>query len=401
MSREARKYDASDIQVLEALEAVRKRPGMYIGSTGERGLSQLVFEVADRAVNEVLAGRARCVDITLLPDRAIRVADDGPGVPFEDAGVAGGPGLEALLTRMFPGVSPGDRRGPELALLGIGPMVANALSSRAVAEVRREGVRRVQEYARGAAVTTPADAGLTDETGTAVTFWPDPEIFGTAQCSFDRLTDRFRELAFLNRNLDVSLTDRRRPSETRMVQFRSSDGVRDLVAFLDEQETALTHPDIISFEQEDPQTAETTEVALRWHASSEERVRSFANSQATDLGGTHVAGFQNGVRAAVNAYARKLDLLTAAEADFGSSQISDGLTAVVSVKLEHPSWEGSTRGQLGNVEAHTRVRQAVLEHLGTWLEENPQQAAAIIDRIVQAGRLEIEDPSLPTARTAD
>jgi DNA gyrase subunit B len=215
MSEETSKYDASQIQVLEGWEAIRKRPGMYIGSTSERGLRYMMFEVADRAVNEVLAGNASCVDITLTSDSGVCVADDGRGVRIDAAGDLGISGLEALLTRMQTGAGPGGRHDVTLGFCGVGPFVVNALSSRMTAEVRRGGARWVQAYARGVAVTPLTGAGTSTGSGTTITFWPDADIFGTAEYSFDGLAGRFRELALLNRGLEISLTDQRRPGEAR------------------------------------------------------------------------------------------------------------------------------------------------------------------------------------------
>ncbi|MFD8733629.1 ATP-binding protein [Streptomyces sp. NPDC059618] len=379
MSEDTTGYDASHIQVLEGWEAVRKRPGMYIGSTGERGLSQLVFEVADRAVNEALARGSGSVGITLMADGGVRVADDGPGVP--PAGPDGA-GLEALLTRVRAATGPGGRHDVPLGFSGLGPGVVNALSSRMTAEVRREGVRRVQEYARGVAVTPVIEAGAATGSGTSITFWPDADVFTTSEFSFDALAGRFRELAFLNRGLEVSLTDRRGPGESRSVRFGSPDGVRDLVAFLDGRlaEPALT--EIVSFEHEDPRMAGVMEVAFRWCGCRDERIRGFANSRPT-VEGTHTSGFRDGVAAAVTAYARERRLLSAADPDVGGDRIGEGLTAVVSVKLDRPEFGGATWGVLGNAEVRGCVGQAVQEHLGRWLREHPVRAAAVTDRIVR------------------
>lgn len=232
MSEEAIRYGASHIQVLEGWEAIRKRPGMYVGSTGERGLHQLGFEVAGLAVNEILAGRAHSVDVALTPDGGVRVADDGPGLPIETAGDTGSPSLEALLTRMHAGAEPGGCHAVSLGLFGIGPFITNALSSRLTAEVRREGVRWVQEYARGVSVTPAIAAGPTTTSGTTLTFWPD-DIFGMAECSFTVLKERFRELASLNQGLDISLTDERPPGGPQSVRYRFPGGARDFVTFLD------------------------------------------------------------------------------------------------------------------------------------------------------------------------
>lgn len=316
----------------------------------------------------------------------MRVADDGSGVPIEDAGDTGDPGLETVLTRMHGGSAAGGRHDVTLGYFGLGPFVTNALSSRLTAEVRREGVRWVQEYSRGVAVTPPTHAGPTTGSGTTIAFWPDTDIFETAECSFDGLAERFKELAFLNRDLDISLTDERRPVESRSTRFRFPGGPRDFVAFLDEHAGALVHPDVVGFEQEEPPIAGTVEVALRWSHSRKQRVRSFANCRPTPGGGTHETGFRDGVAAAVNAYVRERRLLAAADPDLSTDQIGEGLTAVVSVNLDRPEFEGAIRDRLGNVAVRACVGQAVQEHLTRWLEEHPEEAAAVIDRIVRAAR---------------
>lgn len=386
MSDEAIKYDASNIQVLTGLEAVRKRPGMYIGSTGERGLHQMVFEAADRAVNEVLTGRAGSVGVTLMADGGVRVADDGPGIPFGAAEDVDGPGLEALLTDLSAGRRPGDRRA--VTLFGMGPAVTNALSSRLTAEVRREGVRRGQEYACGVALAPPAAAGPATGSGTTITFWPDATLFETTECSFAVLAEYFRELAFLNRGLDVSLTDERPPGSPQTARFRFLGGVRDFVVSLGVRAGAHLHTDVIGFEQEDPRMAGTMEVALRWFGSRQERVRSFVNSTATPYGGTHEAGLRDGVAAALDAYARARGLLTAADPGLGADRIGEGLTAVVSVKLDHPEFVGAARGELGNGPVRACVGEAVREHLGVWLEQHPEQAVHVITEILRADALD-------------
>ncbi|MGW5637461.1 DNA gyrase subunit B [Streptomyces sp. NPDC003832] len=371
MTEEATTYDASHIEVLEGWKAVRKRPGMYVGSTGERGVLHMVFEVADRAVNEVLAGRAGTVDITLLPDGGVRVADDGLGV--------GGAELEDLLTRFQIGSwRPEARREVALSFCGMGPSVVNALSRRMTAEVRVDGVRRVQEYARGVAVTPLTGAGPANGTGTAIAFWPDTDIFGAAECSFDALVERFRDLAFLNRGLEVSLTDERGPGEPRSERFLFPCGVREFVEFLDGDTTDSVPADTIEFECEDPRMAGGTEVAFRWSGAHQERVRGFANSWPT-IDGTHLEGFREGLAAALTAYAQALRKPT--ESELALDRLGVGLTAVVSVKLDSPRFEGATRGVLGNSTVRDCVRQAVREHLSRWLEEHPERAAALLDRM--------------------
>ncbi|MFJ7907445.1 DNA gyrase subunit B [Kitasatospora sp. NPDC096204] len=377
MSQDNNPYDGIRIEVLEGWEAVRKRPGMYIGSTGERGLHDMVFEVADRAVDEVLAGRAGRVDITLLPDDGVRVADDGPGEADP----------EALLTRPHSNAGPRGRHRVTLHRMGVGPFVVNALSSRMTAEVRRGGVRREQEYARGAALTPLTDTGPATDSGTVITFWPDAGIFETTRFSFDSLADRFRELVLLNRDLDISLTDERHPDGVRSVRFRFPDGARELVALFDGggegEHAAAAITDTVGFEAEDPRMAGTLEVALRWRDGGGERVRGFANSYPT-TGGSHETGLREGVAAALDAYARRRLLPAPAYPgpDAGPDAGPDGagLTAVVSVKLDDPEFQGSTRSVLGNAAVRGCVAEAVREQLGAWLEEHPEQAAAVVAR---------------------
>lgn len=371
MSNDAGTYDASHIRLLHGAEAIRARPGMYIGSTGELGLNHMVCEVVDRAVNEILAGGGGSVDITFLPDGAVCVADDGLGVSD----------LEGLLTRMSVGVRPVGRR--EVTLLhGAELSIVNALSSRLTAEVRRDGVRWVQEYARGEAVTSLTESGAAVGSGTTLTFRPDAEIFTTTEHSFDGSAERCRELAFLYRELQISLTDRRGPGRPGSTRYRFPGGTRDFVAFLDDSATAATSMDIVHVECEDARMAGTLEVALRWGGSTEERVRGFANSRPT-VGGTHLMGFRDGLTAALTAYARERGLLTATDPDLDMDRIGVGLIAVVSVKLDGPEFEGSTRRVLGNSPVRACVRDAVRDRLGRWLGEHSEVALGLVERIVR------------------
>ncbi|MFE6865035.1 DNA gyrase subunit B [Kitasatospora sp. NPDC057692] len=362
MSERSTSYDTATIQALEGREAVRKRPGMYLGSTGERGLRNLVLFVADRSVNDVLAGRARRVDVTLTADGGVSVADDGPGDSVDD-----------LLARLPIGRRCNSRHD---VARGYGDMylfVANALSSRLTAEVRRDGVRRVQEHAHGVAVSARTGADRAAGNGTVVTFWPDAEIFAAAEPSFTALADRFRELALLNRGLEITLTDLRSAHAAREERYHFPGGVRDFVALLDDHsdngsDSGGEPDDVLAFEHEDPRMAGTMEVALRWRASGEERVRSFANSHPTVGGGTHENGFRRGVAAAL-----------------GTDRIGPGLTAVVSVKLDDPVFAGATLDVLGTTAASACVEEAVRTRLGAWLRTHPDRAAALVARLRAGG----------------
>ncbi|MFF7993304.1 ATP-binding protein [Kitasatospora xanthocidica] len=385
MSEESTAYDASRIVVLEGLEAVRKRPGMYIGSVGQRGLHHLVFEAAERALEEVLDGTAGRVEITLTADGGVRVADDGAGLSVEHAGHTGhgdGPSLENQLTVLGCGVRPVNRRSLSGGFSSLGLAVVNALSGRLTAEVRRDGARWVLEYERGVAVAAPTRTGAADGSGTTITLRPDPEIFDTLEFSFDALAERFRELAFLNRDLDTTLTDDRGPAAPRAVRFRFPGGLKDHIA---EQGDPL-HPDVIAFEREYPDMGGTVEVALRWCDSPEERVTSYANSRPTAGGGTHELGFRDGLAAALTAHAREHRLLAPSDPDFTPAQLGAGLAAIVSVKLDRPEFEGATRDRLGNRPVRARVAEAVREHLTAWLHANPAQATAVLTRISTATR---------------
>ncbi|MGW4171918.1 DNA gyrase subunit B [Streptomyces chartreusis] len=381
MSDAASPYNATHIEVLEGREAIRKRPGMYVGSTSESGLHNQVFEVSDWAVNEVLAGRAEHVDAALESDGSVRVAIDGPGIPVEAAGHAGDPSLEELLTRMHAGPRGDSRNFVGVGLFGMGPFVTNALSSDLTGEVRREGVRWVQRYDRGAAVGPPSPQGPTTETGTAIVFRPDADIFGTAQCSFDTLADRFRTLAFLNRGLAISLTDRRPPSGPRSERFLFPGGARDFVAVVAARTGTPDETEVFGFEYEDPEIAGSVEVAMMWSDTIAGGVHGFANSMPTPGGGAHVAGLRDGVAAAINAFARERRLLTRTDTDLGPERLRDGLTAVVSVKLDRPQFEGATRDVLGNAEVRESVASAVRDRLIAWLAEDPRSASVVVGRI--------------------
>ncbi|MFB8241512.1 ATP-binding protein [Kitasatospora purpeofusca] len=376
MSEEPNPYDASRIVVLEGLDAVRRRPGMYVGSVGERGLHHLVFEVAESALHEILGGTAGRVGITLTADGGVSVADDGAGHPLGRAGRGEDPTLEDRLTVLYYRAPHADRRSLYGGFAGLGLSVVNALSSRLTVEVRRDGTRRTLEYERGVRAAAPARTGPADGSGTVITFWPDAEIFETLTFSFDTLAERFRELAFLNSDLDITLTDDRDPAAPRADRFRFPGGARDWIA----QQSNPPHPDVIGFEREYAGMEGTVEVALCWGDSGDERVTSYANSRPTTGGGTHELGFRDGLAAALTACAREQHLLTPADPDLTPARLGAGLTAVVSVKLDRPEFEGSIRDRLGNAPVRTCVAEAVREHLTTWLHADPVRAAAVLAR---------------------
>ncbi|MEU0403766.1 ATP-binding protein [Streptomyces sp. NPDC006197] len=382
MSEESKTYDASTIVVLQGLEAVRKRPGMYIGSVGERGLHHLVLEATERALNEILGGTASSVEIALTADGGVRVTDDGTGLAVGHAGHTDDPPLETRLTELWWGAPPADRHSLFGGYFGVGLAVVNALSSRLTAEVRRDGAHWVLEYEQGVPVGVPARTGPADGSGTVITFRPDAEIFETLKFSFDTLTERFRELAFLNRELDITLIDDRDPEAPRAVRFRFPGGPRDYIA----EQGAPLHPDVIGFEREYSEMEGTVEVALRWCDSREERIASYANSLPTTGGGTHELGFRDGLAAALTGYAREQQLLSPSDPDFTPTQLGAGLTAVVSVKLDRSEFEGATRDRLGNGPVRAFVAEAVQEHLTAWLRANPAQATAVFARILTATR---------------
>ncbi|MFF1495132.1 ATP-binding protein [Streptomyces sp. NPDC058304] len=358
-------YDASCIQVLEGRAAVRKRPGMYVGSTGERGLHRMVYEVVGHALAEALAGHGDTIDVTITADGGVRVVDNGRGIPVEVEEPSGKPGIEAVLTELR-----------ACTIHSIGICVVNALSSRLEVEVRRDGFRWTQEYERAVPLAPPARHEETTETGTTITFWPDADIFETTEFSFAILSLRFRELASLNKGLALSLTDERDTTHT--VRHSYEQGAQDFVSHLNSRNGEPIHPTVIAFVAEDEDITISVEIALQWDTSDSESIHSFANSIRTDEGGTHEVGFWTALPEAFNAYARQEQLLPEADDDLTRDAIGRGLTAVISVKLDDPCFEGATRTRLGSTATRTYVQKAVHEHLTAWLNRNPTEAAAII-----------------------
>ena len=383
-------YDASAITVLEGLEAVRKRPGMYIGSTGERGLHHLVQEVVDNSVDEAMAGHADTIDVTILPDGGVRVVDNGRGIPVGIIPSEGKPAVEVVLTVLHAGGKfGGGGYAVSGGLHGVGVSVVNALSSRVAVEVRTEGYRWTQDYKLGVPTAPLAKNEAVDETGTTVTFWADPDIFETTDYSFETLSRRFQEMAFLNKGLRISLTDERadhvdEEGNPLTVSYHYEGGLVDYVRYLNSRKGELIHPTVIDIEAEDKDRLLSVEVAMQWNTQYSEGVYSFANTIHTHEGGTHEEGFRAALTGLVNRYARDKKLLREKDDNLAGEDIREGLTAIISVKLGEPQFEGQTKTKLGNTEAKTFVQKVVHEHLTDWLDRNPNEASDIVRKSIQA-----------------
>src|SRR5437870_4845871 len=376
-------YTAKDITVLEGLEPVRKRPGMYIGSTGSRGLHHLVYEVVDNSVDEALADRATLVEVTLHPDNSVTVRDDGSGIPVGAMADQGGlSALTVVLTKLHAGGKFGGQ-GYKVSggLHGVGVSVVNALSEYLVAEVHRDGKIWRQEFARGEPTTDLKKIGPTKETGTTITFFPDSEIFEEVEWSSDTLEQRLRETAFLTRGLRIVLTDERAGGE--QVEFHYEGGIRDFVAYVNENKDPI-HKHVIFIEGESEQGL--VEVAMQWNTKYIESVYSFANNINTHEGGSHLSGFKAALTGTLNKYARSMDLLKEKEENLEGEDVREGLAAVISVKLAEPQFEGQTKTKLGNPGVRGLVEQAVNAKLGQFLEENPTDAKQIIQKTISAAR---------------
>ncbi len=379
-------YDAGSITVLEGLEAVRRRPGMYIGSTGERGLHHLVYEVVDNAVDEALAGYCDTIDVTLLPDGGVRVRDNGRGIPVDEHPVEHRPAVEVVMTTLHAG---GKFDGKSYAvsggLHGVGVSVVNALSWMLQVEVRRDGYVWTQDYERGDPMGPLVRGEATSETGTTVTFWPDSEIFETTEWSFETLSRRLQEMAFLNKNLAISIVDER-SAEARSARYQYAGGIADFVRYINASKESI-HGSVIDFEEE----AEgiSVEIAMQWSGAYTESVHTFANTINTAEGGTHEEGFRAALTTIVNRYAREQKLLREKEDNLTGDDVREGLTAIVSVKLAEPQFEGQTKTKLGNTEAKSFVQKACNDHLRDWFDRNPGEAKEIINKASQAARARI------------
>ena len=376
-------YDAQDITVLEGLEAVRKRPGMYIGSTGLRGLHHLVYEVVDNSVDEALAGFCSEVEVTIHPDNRVTVRDDGRGIPVAEHEKEKRPAVEVVLTVLHSGGKFGDGGGYKVSggLHGVGVSVVNALSESLWVEIKRDGHVWTQEYERGAPRAPLAKGAKTQETGTTVTFLPDAEIFETLDFDFSTLEQRLRETAFLTRGLKIILVDER--AEGHRAEFRYEGGIEDFVRYLNENKDAIQKK-VIFFEGESEEGA--VEVAMQWNSSYQESIFSFANNINTHEGGSHLSGFRSALTRTLNKYARDKGLLKEKEDNLAGEDVREGLTAVISAKLTDPQFEGQTKTKLGNPGMQGFVESIVNTRLAEFLEENPAEARQVITKAVEASR---------------
>ncbi|KFI60278.1 DNA topoisomerase (ATP-hydrolyzing) subunit B [Bifidobacterium cuniculi] len=399
-------YDASDLRVLEGLEAVRIRPGMYIGSTGPRGLHHLVYEIVDNSVDEALAGYASHIEVTILPDNGIRVVDDGRGIPVDEVPGEGVSGVETVMTKLHAGGKfGGGGYAVSGGLHGVGISVVNALSTRVDIEVRRQGYVWTQTYV-DQHPTAPLKQGRAMEdgesTGTSVTFWADPEIFETTVYDFETLRARFQQMAFLNKGLKISLTDLRETESTgdeitgaqdasdeehQTVTYQYANGIKDYVDYMVRIRKAVPiEPEVIDIEAEDLDLGVSAEIAMQWTSAYAESVHTFANTISTTEGGTHEEGFRAALTGMVNRYAREKGILKDKDDNLSGDDVREGLTAVVSVKLTNPQFEGQTKTKLGNSEAKTFVQRVMNDKLSDWFDSHPTEAKNIIQKAIEASR---------------
>ncbi len=376
-------YEAKDITVLEGLEAVRKRPGMYVGSTGLRGLHHLVYEVLDNSVDEALAGHCTEVEVTIHPDNSVTVADDGRGIPVDMHEKEGRPAAEVVLTVLHAGGKFGDGGGYKVSggLHGVGVSVVNALSERLHLEIKRDGAVHEQDYVRGAPQGPLTAGDATDDSGTTITFMPDLEIFDEFDYDFDTLAGRMRETAFLTRGLRIRLIDERGAGQRE--EFHYEGGIVDFVAHLNAAKDTL-HNKTIYFESEGEEGS--LEVAMHWNTGYQESVFTFANNINTHEGGSHLSGFRSALTRTLNAYAREKGLLKEKDQNLSGDDSREGLTAVISIKLHDPQFEGQTKTKLGNPPIEGFVKEAVNRKLAEFLEENPADSKRIVIKAIEAAR---------------
>jgi len=376
-------YDAGSIQVLEGLEAVRKRPGMYIGSTGPRGLHHLVYEIVDNSVDEALAGHCDDINVFITPKGWIKVTDNGRGIPVDIHPVEKKPAVEVVLTVLHAGGKfGGGGYAVSGGLHGVGASVVNALSTDLRVEVARDGFLWHQEYKIGVPQKPLAKGKKIDYTGTTIEFKPDGSIFETVEFDYETLRARFQQMAFLNKGLGITITDER---SGKTDSYKYKRGLVDYVEFLNaSKKIELVHDEIISLEAETTKKDMSIEVAMQWTNAYTESVHTYANTINTHEGGTHEEGFRTAITSLLNKYARANNLLKEKDENLSGDDVREGLTAVISIKLSEPQFEGQTKTKLGNTEAKTFTQKIVNDQLGDWLERNPQSAKEIVRKAIQA-----------------
>ncbi|MBB1511150.1 MULTISPECIES: DNA topoisomerase (ATP-hydrolyzing) subunit B [unclassified Tessaracoccus] len=392
-------YDADQISVLEGLEAVRKRPGMYIGSTGERGLHHLVYEIVDNSVDEALAGYCDSIDVELLDDGGVRVKDNGRGIPVKEHPIEKIPTVTLVLTVLHAGGKFGEG-GYKVSggLHGVGSSVVNALSDKLIVEVTRDGYRWQQTFHLGVPVTELERLEESAETGTTITFYASNEIFETTRYNYDTLATRFREMAFLNKGLRISLIDLRADrqvatgdegeTDTPYDEFQYADGLTDYVKYLSSGKDAI-HPTVIAVEAHAPDQGMGVEIAMQWNTSYTSSVYTFANTINTHEGGTHEEGFRAALTNTVNRWGESWGLIKKREDRVAGDDIREGLTAIVSIKVSEPQFEGQTKTKLGNTEAKSFVQRVLNDRLGDWFERNPAEGKDIVRKSQSAAAARI------------
>ena len=387
--KEHKGYDASNITVLEGLDAVRKRPGMYIGSTGERGLHHLVYEVVDNSVDEALAGYCTEINVILQKDGSVKVIDNGRGIPVDIHPVEKKPALEVVLTVLHAGGKFGDG-GYSVSggLHGVGISVVNALSTDLTVEVKRDGFNWNQSYKLGVPTAPVKKGSATEDSGTTVIFWPSKEIFETTDFSFETLSTRFREMAFLNKGLVLTLTDERpghvdEKGNPLYVKYEYAGGIIDFVKHLN-QTKGETHKSIISFNTDDSKHKMSLEIAMQWNTGFSESVYTFANTINTQEGGTHEEGFRTALTSIVNKFGEEWGFIRKKEDRLTGDDVREGLTAIVSIKIGEPQFEGQTKTKLGNTEAKSFTQKAMNDHLTSWFEKNPREGKDIVRKSIDA-----------------
>ena len=398
-------YGAANITVLEGLEAVRQRPGMYIGSTGERGLHHLVYEVVDNSVDEALAGYCKEIEVTLLKDGGVKVVDDGRGIPVDIHPTEGKPAVEVVLTILHAGGKfGGGGYAVSGGLHGVGVSVVNALSKKLEVEVCRDGYKWTIDFVNGVPTAPLKKGEKTDRTGTTVTFWANEDIFETTTYSFETLRTRFQQMAFLNKGLRITLADERventgdeivgevtdTQNTSNKVSYCYEGGLKDYVNFINTtKKSEIVNADIINFEAESDDKTLSLEIAMQWTTAYSESLHTYANTINTTEGGTHEEGFRTALTSITNKYGREKNIIKEKDDNLTGDDIREGLTAVISVKLTNPQFEGQTKTKLGNTEARTFVQQQLYAYLTDWFDAHPVDAKSIITKALSAAAARI------------